>query len=248
MVRKNYVLIPFKFIFLGKTFRESAIRWFPIYDISNIDAVILTHGHADAIFGLDDLRSTKFMSNNPQPINVYQSPECQVVTSRVFDYLYPKRRQGEFALTRFVSNINWITIFPFQIFQATDGFNFLPIPIKHGEDLDCMGYLFGHEHKVCYLSDISRMPENVLQIIQEFGSIDLLIIDTLNPNLPNPVHFNLLQAIELVKIIKPKKTFTIGMNSTIDHDKISQQLKLLKDNENIDIELAYDGLRIILNL
>ena len=35
----------------GKTFRESVIRWFPKYNIRQVDAIILTHGHADAIFG-----------------------------------------------------------------------------------------------------------------------------------------------------------------------------------------------------
>jgi glyoxylase-like metal-dependent hydrolase (beta-lactamase superfamily II) len=46
----------------GKTFRESAVRWFPPNDVKSIDSVVLTHGHADAIFGIDDLRQTQHRS------------------------------------------------------------------------------------------------------------------------------------------------------------------------------------------
>ncbi|KAJ2864444.1 hypothetical protein GGH94_002896 [Coemansia aciculifera] len=40
----------------GKTFLESATEVFVKHDVKSIDAVLLTHGHADAMFGLDDLR------------------------------------------------------------------------------------------------------------------------------------------------------------------------------------------------
>ena len=41
----------------GKSFYESALRYFPSNGLSKIDAVLLTHPHADAVLGLDDLRS-----------------------------------------------------------------------------------------------------------------------------------------------------------------------------------------------
>ena len=41
----------------GKSFREAAARWYPRYNVRGIDAVVLTHPHADAVLGIDDLRS-----------------------------------------------------------------------------------------------------------------------------------------------------------------------------------------------
>ncbi|XP_021902828.1 putative hydrolase C777.06c isoform X1 [Carica papaya] len=55
----------------GKFFYHSALRWFPVFGIRTIDAVIITHSHADAIGGLDDLRD---WTNNVQPyIPIYVS-------------------------------------------------------------------------------------------------------------------------------------------------------------------------------
>ncbi|KAF3783122.1 putative hydrolase [Nymphaea thermarum] len=48
---------------VGKFFYHSALRWFPQFGLRNIDAVIITHSHADAIGGLDDLRD---WTNNVQ--------------------------------------------------------------------------------------------------------------------------------------------------------------------------------------
>ncbi|KAE8720061.1 hypothetical protein F3Y22_tig00109921pilonHSYRG00040 [Hibiscus syriacus] len=48
----------------GKFFYHSALQWFPEFGIRTIDAVIISHSHADAIGGLDDLRD---WTNNVQP-------------------------------------------------------------------------------------------------------------------------------------------------------------------------------------
>jgi phosphoribosyl 1,2-cyclic phosphodiesterase len=40
----------------GKTFRETALRWFPKFGIKSLDAIVLTHHHMDAAAGLDDVR------------------------------------------------------------------------------------------------------------------------------------------------------------------------------------------------
>ena len=41
---------------VGKTFRETTLRWFPEFDIRSLDAIVLTHHHMDAAGGADDLR------------------------------------------------------------------------------------------------------------------------------------------------------------------------------------------------
>jgi phosphoribosyl 1,2-cyclic phosphodiesterase len=72
----------------GKTFREAILRWFPLNKVRSVDAVLLTHGHADAIFGLDDIRSVQPI-NTKTPMPVYLSKECEQIVRKVFFYLFP---------------------------------------------------------------------------------------------------------------------------------------------------------------
>ena len=114
----------------GKTFREGAIRWFPHFDIRSVDFVVLTHGHADALFGIDDLRSTRDKEDKA-PIPCYQSKECELVTRGIFPYLYPRQRiEGEEV--RFVANIDWREITPFILFEPVPGLAIYPLPVEHG--------------------------------------------------------------------------------------------------------------------
>jgi ribonuclease BN (tRNA processing enzyme) len=155
----------------GKTFRESAVRWFPHHKINSIDSVILTHGHADAIFGIDDLRMTQSRGAK-YPLEIYQSSGCKKVTKKVFSYLYPPTLNSQVCkcdinnenddneinsykiekvskqVQRFVANINWIDMIPFKKFQLKHNFNILPIPVIHGDDCLCMGFIFGRKGKI----------------------------------------------------------------------------------------------------
>ncbi|CDF40837.1 unnamed protein product [Chondrus crispus] len=86
----------------GKTTRDAAITHFPKNGVRNVDAVVLTHGHADAILGLDDSRdiqhgSTKKELPNgetqwipPNPMQIFLNEETMRVCQTVFPYLVPE--------------------------------------------------------------------------------------------------------------------------------------------------------------
>ena len=46
----------------GKTMRDAVLRWFPRFNVRGIDALLLTHGHADAVGGIDDLRDLQIVN------------------------------------------------------------------------------------------------------------------------------------------------------------------------------------------
>lgn len=62
---------------VGKTFRESILRWLPRLSpaVEILDSVILTHEHADAMMGLDDLRGMQDPWDMV-PIPIFLSSEC----------------------------------------------------------------------------------------------------------------------------------------------------------------------------
>jgi len=95
---------------VGKTFRETANRWFPVYGIHFLDAVILTHEHADAVFGMDDLRGlqkvvfrdvekliTKGATGGVRqvPIPIFLSEHCLNVVAQQFPWLFPNHQANK---------------------------------------------------------------------------------------------------------------------------------------------------------
>lgn len=231
---------------VGKTFREGAVRWFPEHNVRKIDAIVLTHGHADAYFGLDDLRSIMARDSF---MDVYLSDECRATVERTFPYLFPVKNSSE---KRFVSKVNWRRITNYQTFTPFEGLDMTPLPVKHGEDMECMGYMFGRRDTVVYLSDISRMlPETMGAIMQrkkEQGGISLLIVDALHPVREYFSHFTLEQAVDLAREIGADKTLCVGMSSSFNHEKHNKELHALLKGEGIDMQLAYDGLKVDLDL
>jgi hypothetical protein len=57
----------------------------------------------------------------------------------------------------------------------------------------------------------------------------------------------LKDSIAEIKNIKPKRTLFVGMNHSVDHEEVNTLLKTYKEKEGIDVQLAFDGMRIALN-
>lgn len=88
---------------VGKTFREQSCRLFPGWGIKRIDAVVLTHGHADAYNGLDDLR--EWCGRQGGSIPIYLSQTTFDTVSQSFPYLVDKTKAsggGDLPSLKFV--------------------------------------------------------------------------------------------------------------------------------------------------
>lgn len=152
-----------------KTFLPSVLRFYPRFGIRSLDGVILTHEHADAVLGLDDIRSLQCFAVDGQT----ESPRLDVRVSKMtlesmqqkFPYLTEEASSA--AVARKVALLGWPLMFPFTPFEIC-GLNVMPLPVLHGEDYVSMGFLFGAqmgketegERECClYISDVSRIPQ-----------------------------------------------------------------------------------------
>ncbi|KNC76211.1 hypothetical protein SARC_11280 [Sphaeroforma arctica JP610] len=85
----------------GKTIREQCLQHFPRMGVETIHAIVLTHGHADAIFGLDEVRDIQIGAkklgevdgemrwSEPHITPVYLNESTMKVCEGVFPYLMP---------------------------------------------------------------------------------------------------------------------------------------------------------------
>ncbi|KAI9160938.1 hypothetical protein LWI28_012923 [Acer negundo] len=188
-------------------FYHSALRWFPSYGIRTIDAVIITHSHANAIGGLDDLRD---WTNNVQPhIPIYVAKHdfessCAETLTEILD-------TSEVIPSAAVSDLqfNVINEEPFVVHDL----KITPLPVWHGPGYRSLGFRFG---SVCYISEI---PEETYLLLED---CEILILDALRPDRSSTTHFRLPRALEEVQKIKPKRTLFTGMMHLMDHEKVNE--------------------------
>ncbi|XP_028238804.1 putative hydrolase C777.06c isoform X4 [Glycine soja] len=219
----------------GKFFYHSALHWFPAFGIRTIDAVIITHSHADAIGGLDDLRD---WTNNVQPhIPIYVAKRDFEVMTKTHYYLVdtsvilPGAKVSELQF-------NIISEEPFFVHEL----KFTPLPVWHGQNYRSLGFRFGN---ICYISDVSDIPEETYPLLKD---CEILILDALRPDCSTSTHFGLQRALEEVRKIQPKRTLFTGMMHLMDHEEVNDSLAKLLESEGLDAQLSYDGLRIPIRL
>lgn len=196
-------------------------------NITRLDAVLITHTHADHIFGLDDVR--RFNQVQGQPINIYAYADHIRIIDRVFGYARADRATGNPNLPQFIFN---------QIdMQNPEGIpicsqKILPLTLLHGKDIT-LGYRIG---PLAYCTDLSEMPQETIEKLQD---LDTLVLGALRPR-PHATHLTFDQAIELSQKINPKRTYFVHMAHDVKHAEYETLLPP-------SIQLAYDGLKITIN-
>ncbi|HBG08069.1 MAG: MBL fold metallo-hydrolase [Geobacteraceae bacterium GWC2_58_44] len=186
--------------------------------IPQIDAVLLTHTHADHIHGIDDLRGFHFIHRRIIPC--YGSPETIEKVTASFSYIFEGLCSEGYSPLLEPFTVDG----EFELF----GCRVLPIPIMHGA-FNATGYRFDN---AAYLTDCSEIPEASMAMLQ---GLDLLIIDALRYS-PHPNHLNIEAALQLVQALRPRRTLLTHLTHEVHH----------KDGAKlpVGVEFAYDGMVI----
>lgn len=197
-------------------FRQQALR----AGIRHLSDILLTHAHADHIFGLDETRI--FTSKTNAPLNLYLDESCDRRIRRVFEYAYQEGVQIGGGLPKF----NNMIVAPGQTFRA-GAFTVTAIALWHGK-LPILGYRID---RFAYLTDCSGIPEESYAYLYD---LDVLVLDALRPT-PHPTHFSIEEAVCAAQKIGARRTYFTHMTHNIDHDIANAALPA-------GIEFAYDEL------
>jgi len=209
--------------------------------IRRLDGVFLTHGHADAILGLDDLRHWAGHHPAIQPyVDVYCDEHTMAVVERTFPYLVDKSKAtggGEVGTLRF-------HVFSSPGRVQIGELNLQVIPVEHGlysngSKFYCQGFSV---HGLLYLSDISGIPKESEQFIFQSGKeLGLLILDCLFENGQYQSHYCWPQSRQLMKALKPRSSILVGMAHTIDYHDFQKTLDRSFDLPG-KVIVGFDGL------
>jgi phosphoribosyl 1,2-cyclic phosphate phosphodiesterase len=205
----------------GPDFREQMLS----ANVGWADGVLYTHGHADHIHGIDDLRS--FVINRHHLVNIY----CDDFTSERlyegFGYCFKSPEGSQYPP---ILRENRIAAGQsFEVSGEGGNIEILPYKQQHGS-IHSLGFRMGN---FAYSSDISDMLDETIPLLQ---GLDVWVLDALQYR-EHSSHFSVEQALFWVDKIKPKRAIFTHMHTPLDYDTLKSELPG-------HIEPAYDGMVI----
>ncbi len=202
----------------GPDLRQQALQ----YGVRILEAVLITHLHADHIAGIDEIRVHNYLKRGA--IDLYALPEHIAEIQRRFDYIFkPSIQRGGGKPNIICHDVEG----SFHV----KGIEVIPVPLLHGK-LACLGWRIGC---LAYLTDVSQIPETSYEKLHD---LDLLVIGGLRWT-PHSTHFSVEQAVEHVEKIAPKRAIITHMGHDLDYEKVRNHLPET-------IQPAYDGMTFML--
>lgn len=207
---------------VGPDFRDQALT----FGIRQLDAVFITHQHADHVMGLDDIR--RFTWQREERLPIWTEPQSIDRLKTLYPYVAQDRSPNK--AVPLVEFAPWAQ--PVQVGNWT----LTPFPVPHG-DLPCVGVeIQCGTQKIGYVPDASDLPPEAKARLQ---GCDVMILNALR-HVPHPSHLTLEQSVALLQEVGATRSFVTHMGCPLDYHVIQRELP---DR----IEPAKDGLILDVN-
>jgi phosphoribosyl 1,2-cyclic phosphate phosphodiesterase len=196
-------------------------------DVDHIDAVFLTHEHADQTHGIDDLRSVVLHQRRRIPVYLNQTTADQILLR--FSYCFVSPPESDYPP---ILDSHLIKAGESRTIEGKgDPLTLFPFLLQHG-NIPALGYRIGDAAYTPDVSDISRESWVYLE------NLDLWIIDGLR-YAGHPSHFSVNDALSWIDRFKPRRAVITNMHSDLDYEVLRQSLPP-------NVVPAHDGMRLIL--
>ena len=194
--------------------------------VTRLEAVLMTHPHADQTNGIDDLRPLTFLMR--KRVDMYADTATLDHLMRQFAYCFMTPEGSEYPpiIT------GHIIPEPFSTFEIAGQGGEIPVLAfwqMHGP-MRSLGYRFG---PLAYSSDVSDLDDKAFAALE---GVDTWIVDALRYN-PHPTHANVKTALEWIGRVKPRRAVLTNLHHDLDFEQLRAQLPK-------GVEPAYDGMTL----
>ena len=196
--------------------------------IGSLDGVLYSHGHADHIHGIDDLRG--FAMNIRRRVEVFADKPTMTRLKTGFGYCFETPAGGDYPP---ILNGNDIAAGENVTINGAGGaLTALPLLQNHGS-IHSLGFRIGN---LAYSPDVNGLPADAVAALAD---LDVWIIDALRHK-PHPSHFSVEETLAWIDRIRPKRAILTHMHVDLDYETLRRSLP---DH----IEPAFDGMVVEMN-
>lgn len=192
--------------------------------LTRLDAVVMTHEHADQCHGIDDLRALVLRAMKRIP--VHMDKVTGAVIGERFGYCFEGAGSYPAILDRHDDLEAGQAI---RIPGQGGELEMLALAQDHG-GIASLGFRCG---TFAYCNDVVRLPEATLERL--YG-LDTLVVDALRYK-PHPTHASVSEALAWIERLKPRRAVLTNLHVDLDYGKLRAELPA-------GVEPAFDGMEL----
>ncbi len=193
--------------------------------VKRLDAILLTHSHADHTHGIDEVRPLVLLAR--KRIDLYMDEATAAVVRTHFDYIFETPEGSHYP--ELLTDKRLVAGETCSIAGPGGRIDFLPFRLEHGE-IDALGFRFDN---IAYSPDLNAIPHESRACLE---GLDLWIVDALRYT-AHPSHFSLPETLEWIARFRPKHAILTNLHTDLDFEQLKSELPA-------HIEPAYDNMRV----
>ena len=196
------------------------------HDITRLDAILLTHPHADHVHGIDDVRPLVIQAQHQ--IDLHMDAETALVVRNHFSYIFETPEGSHYPPL-----LKERRLVPGKLCTVKGGggaIEAMPFRLEHGE-IPSLGFRFGN---IAYTPDLNAIPADSRTYLED---LDVWIVDALRYT-PHPSHFSLPETLDWIGRLKPKRAILTNLHTDLDFARLQAELPK-------NVEPAFDGMRVL---
>jgi phosphoribosyl 1,2-cyclic phosphate phosphodiesterase len=193
--------------------------------VRRLDAVLMTHPHADHTNGIDDLRPLYLQAG--RRIDIHMDEATSLIVRNRFSYIFQTPDGSSYPP---IATDMRLTAGNLRRIDGDGGaVGVIPFDLDHG-DINALGFRFG---ALAYTPDVKRIPDTSRQFL---AGLEVWIIDALRYR-PHPSHFSVDDALSEIETMRPRRAVLTNLHTDLDYETLCKRLPA-------HIVPAYDGMRL----